>query len=303
MSLKNLLNTMKTDTVLVGEIDRYLMKPNKGSGFVKDDRAKNVWHPSSLGGCPRALIMQMEGIPKSNGKISAVGQRIFDVGHHFGYMIQEYFYDMGILYGEWKCRKCEHRWTDLFKNPSPKVCPNCGEKLWIWYNLDYLEVPVYDEEYNIKGHADCLVKTLGKFRVVELKTIKNRTKGTSQKSVTYDELNKPKDNHIWQVQLYTYSLKKEAEKQLEKLEDIVVLYGAKNDQGIKEFKLRLMEDMYIKPQLEKITMMEEHIRKGIIPNRPKGCTSKSSYGCRFCDYKDLCYSTESNKIKDFMKGE
>lgn len=302
MALKNLLNTMKAETVLVGEIDRYLMKPSAGSGYVKDERETGVWHPSQLYGCERALIFGKLGYP-SPQRVSALGQRIFDTGHHFGYMIQGYLYEMGILYGEWKCRGCGHRWIDMFENPSPKVCPSCKEKLYLWYNLDYLEVPVANEDRSIVGHSDGIVKTLGKFRVLEIKTIKNRTKATHPSSVTYDDLNEPRPEHLWQVSLYTYLINEEAKKHGKKVEDAVILYGAKNDQGLKEFRIKLMPELYVAPQLEKIARMEKAIEEGILPERPAGCTGKTSWDCRFCDYADLCYSTESNKIEDFKKGD
>jgi len=303
VALKNLLNTMKAETVLVGEIDRYLMKPSAGSGYVKDERETGVWHPSSLAGCERSLIFSKVGIPATSQPISALAQRIFDTGHHFGYMIQGYLYEMGILYGEWKCRACGHRWTDLFTNPSPRVCPSCKEDLYIWYNLDYLEVPVRNEKYGIVGHSDGIVKTLGKFRVLELKTIKNRTKATHPSSITYDDLNEPKQDHLWQVSLYTYLINEKAKEVGEKVEDAVILYGAKNDQGLKEFRIKLMPELYVQPQLDKILMMEKHIEEGTVPDRPAGCTEKSSWDCKYCGYKDLCYSTESNKIEDFKKGD
>lgn len=303
MALKNLLSTMKSDTVLVGEIDRYLMKPNKGSGFVKDERAKGVWHPSQLARCERSLIFEMMKFPATSSQVSALGQRIFDVGHHFGYMIQEYLYDMGILYGEWKCRECGHRWLDMFENPSPRKCPNCEKDMYIWYNLDYLEIPIKDAEYNVVGHADGLIKTLGKFRVLELKTIKNRTAGTHPKSETYDDLNAPKEAHLWQTQIYMHFINKMAEKELKSVTDGVILYGAKNDQGLKEFKIKLMHDLYVQPQLDKIRKMEEHIDNGTLPDRPEGCTSRSSWDCKYCGYNMLCYTTDSNKINDYEKGE
>ena len=64
-----------------------------------------------------------------------------------------------------------------------------------------------------------------------------------------------------------------------------------------------MPELYVAPQLEKIARMEKAIEEGILPERPAGCTGKTSWDCRFCDYVDLCYSTESNKIEDFKKGD
>lgn len=297
MALKNLLNTMKTNSVLIGELDRFLMSSkSQGSGFVKDERERGVWHPSSLGGCPRALQFGKVGII-AKSTISAQGQRIFDVGHHFGYMVQGYFYDMGILYGEWRCRECGHRWTDL-ENPSPKTCPSCEKELYIWYNLDYLEIRVRDEEYNITGHADALIKTLGKYRVVELKTIKNRTQGTHPNSSCFEDLSAPQENHLKQVNMYIFVLAKMYPEL--NLEEGLVIYGAKNDQRLKEFPIRLLYDLYVAPQLLNIQIIESAIADERVLPRPEGCVSKTSWDCRFCGYKDVCYSTESNSLKDYQ---
>lgn len=301
MALKNLLQTMKTETVLAGEIDRHLMNPKRKTGFNEDARERGVWHPSSLAGCERALVFGMKGFKPRANAVSSLGQRIFDTGHHFGYMIQEYLYEMGVLYGNWRCRECKHRWADWFENPSPRKCPSCGTETYIWYNMDYMEVPVRDEENNIAGHSDGIIKTQGKFRVLELKTIKNRTAGTPPTSVTYDDLNEPHKAHLWQIGMYIHLINKEAEKVGEKVENGVVMYGAKNDQGLKEFRIRPLYELYVEPQYEKIKRMDKAISEGVVPNRPEGCINKSSWDCRFCNYNHICYETESNLIDDFKK--
>ena len=47
-----------------------------------------------------------------------------------------------------------------------------------------------------------------------------------------------------------------------------------NDQGLKEFRIKLMPELYVAPQLEKIARMEKAIEEGILPERPAGCTEK-----------------------------
>jgi len=296
MSLKDVLKTMKADTVLIGELDRYLLKPSKGSGYVKDDREQGCWHPSSLSGCIRSLFLQRVGVP-SKDKPSSQGKRIFDVGHHFGYILQEYLYDMGILYGEWRCKECGERWTDLFENPSPRVCPHCGKKLYIWSNLDYLEVPIEDDENNVKGHADALIKTLGVYRVAEFKSIKNRDAKTSPRAVTYDDLTQPKDDHRWQVQYYTWVLSKKAEELGYRCEDCLVLYMSKNTQELKEYPMKLMYELYVSPQVEKLNKLNVCLAQNVIPEKPVGCD------CRWCGYKDVCSKLGDAQVEEWTVSE
>lgn len=288
MALKDVFKTMKADTVLIGELDRHLLKPSKGSGYVKDDRETGCWHVSSLAGCIRSLMLSRLGV-RGADKISAQSTRIFDVGHHFGYILQEYLYDMGILYGEWKCKHCGERWTDLFENPSPSVCPHCGKPIRIWESVDYLEVPVVDEEHNVMGHADGLIKTQGCYRIVEFKSIKNRDAKTSPQAVTFNDLSQPKDDHRWQVQYYTWVLSKVAEEQGYRLDDCLVLYMAKNTQELKEYPMKLMEQLYVQPQIEKLNVLNAMLAEGEIPAKPEG------QDCRWCGYREVCKALDEGK--------
>ena len=291
MSIGDLLNTVKNDKVLLDEVDRFLAsKKKKPRGVVKDSRETGVWHVSQLHSCSRSLLFGRLGF-KSNNRKSARGEKIFDTGHSFGYTAQEYLYYMGILYGEWQCRSCGHRWED-YENPSPRTCPECGEELFIWINLDYLEVPLRNDELGIAGHADGVIETKGKKRIVELKTIKNRTKRTHPDSVCFEDLNSPKDSHLWQVSMYEW---------LKGLKYGVVWYRGKNNQQDKEFKTRLIEELHVTPQIEKVKKLNKHLEEKTLPPRPKQATGKSSRFCKWCGYKKICYATEGEQVSDYKE--
>jgi len=282
---------MKLDTVVIGELDRHLLaNGDSGSGYVKDTRDNTGWHPSELGGCERCLVLEKSGVLGKASPVSSVGRRIFDVGHHFGYMMQSYFYDMGILLGEWKCRVCKHIWEDL-DNPSPRICPNCGQKLRIWINLDYREVPISVPEYDIKGHGDALILARSRKRLVELKTIKSRTVATPKTTDCFEDLNAPVYHHLLQLNLYLFG---------KGIEDGIFLYGCKNDQKIREFPIKLLENLYVTPQLEKIKRMNEHISNKTVPARELDRV-KSAGECRWCDLSELCFSVVGWKLSDFIK--
>ena len=118
-------------------------------------------------------------------------------------MIQGYLYDMGILYGEWRCRKCGYRCTDL--KILLRKLPELRERVAYLVQPRLPRIRVRDEEYNITGHADALIKTLGKYRVVEIKTIKNRTQGTHPNSSCFEDLSAPLENHLKQLNMYLCS--------------------------------------------------------------------------------------------------
>ena len=291
MPLDDLLNSVKDGKVLLDEVDRFLESgKKKPRGVINDDREKNVWHVSQLHGCIRAIMFQRFGF-KSKDKVTAKGEKIFDTGHSFGYTAQEYLYYMDKLYGKWRCRLCGHKWVDM-EEPSPRECPNCGEKLYIWHNLSYLEVPARDDELGIAGHADAVTKTKGKKRVVELKTIKNRTERTHPNSTCFEDLNEPKEGHLWQISMYMHLLD---------VRHGVIWYRGKNDQRDKEFTIRLQEELHIDPQIRKVKKLNEHFEEKTMPSRPEFATGKNCWDCKYCGYKDLCYSLDSEDLQDYRE--
>jgi hypothetical protein len=204
MALGTLIKAFRTpqDKGITNELDKYILgkKSSKDLGRPYEERAIGVHHPSALSSvaCIRELVYSWINAPISNQQHSVVSDAIFGAGHDFGYRMQSYFWDMGILLGEWHCIECKHTWLDM-QNPSPRKCPNCGANLELLYNLHYLEVPLFDKEHNIMGRADgALVRDWG-FQLIELKTIKNRDVRTREGMVTFDDLVAPYLSHQYQL--------------------------------------------------------------------------------------------------------
>ncbi len=294
MALGDLLKTLKSPNQTLGnEMDRYLLKL-QGRPFLdqENDREKNVWHPSEISttDCLRRLAFSHVKTPKSNDeKIRAQLRRLFDVGHHFGYQIQGYYWDMGKLLGKWKCQRCEHKWFDMV-NASPRRCPNCDVKLYIWENLKYEEVPVRilrGDRKPIAGHADGVVvdnSTPSGMRVIEIKTIKaaepNWTEEMKATKDYFEKLNQPLDKHLYQANIYMYGLQ---------IMDGIFHYGNKNNQEMKNYNIRLFQP-FLDKQFIKLDTTEAIVDSGKLPERI--VNDKKSEDCKYCPWRTLCYSKD-----------
>jgi hypothetical protein len=203
IALKDLIKTMKQDTVILGSMDRYLMtRPRKSNTYDEEetDGYSSAFHPSMLSknDCIRAIVYSLLHSPKTNLQRSPKGERIFDNGHSWGHQIQGYLYDMGLLLGTWECVYCGNIWTDM-DNPSPKNCPCCehgfvgyvaGEGRW--HDLIYREVAITgvspSGDRKILGHADGLFMINNLKHFLEIKPIKARDRATKRPAVTLEPL-------------------------------------------------------------------------------------------------------------------
>lgn len=300
MALKDILNTFKreggnttasNDHYILPQLDRYLLSLNGNRMTGKpENRAQDCWHPSSLSTvkCLRFLVyLWLKTEPSNPDRVNEKGRLIFDVGHHVGYMFQQYFWDMGILEGLYKCVHCEHQWWGI----SPRKCESCSRDLEIWYNLQYLEVPIQNKERNVIGHSDgCLylegsTPLVPKRRMLEFKTIKNRDFKTPETTLTFDELIQVKAEHAFQGQLY---LDSDTFRELQCNQGSVI-YIAKNTQEKKEFVITSMPEL-VNPMYNKIDIVNNALAEGYLPDRISN--DKSCADCKYCPMKDYCHGAE-----------
>lgn len=292
MAFADILKTFKKPVDnggVLAKVDRYLLSLDGKLLLEKDDeRAKDCFHPSELStnNCIRSMVYKWLKVQVENKAIQPRVKRIFDVGHHKGFIIQQYFWDMGILEGKYECVKCDHVWWDL----SPKTCPNCSTKLFIWDNLNYLEVPIRNKKWNIIGHSDGIIILEGKRVLIELKSIKNRDSKTPEGSVTFEDLQSAKLEHVYQTNLYMDALDEEHGKDgLPFIERGIVIYFAKNNQEMKEFPIRKM-DMMLQPSYQKIIQVNDALEKRYLP--PRIGRIKSDKTCTYCPFKNYCWDND-----------
>lgn len=288
MAFADILKTFKKPADnggVIAKVDRYLLSLDGKLMLERDDeREKDCFHSSELttNGCTRSMVYNWIKAPITNpGTIQPRIKRVFDVGHHKGFILQQYFWDMGILEGMWECVSCDATWWAT----SPKTCPNCNKKLYIWHNLQYLEVPIWNRTWNIKGKSDGIIWQNGRRVLLEFKSIKNRDKATPAESITFDELNQAKEEHVQQANLYMDA----CDEMGLNIERGIIIYFAKNNQNLKEFPIRKM-DMMLDPSYDKINKVNHALEHRYLPERIG--TMKSDKKCQYCPRKNLCWDND-----------
>ena len=285
MAFSDILKTFKRPVDnggIIAKVDRYLLSLEGKSLLEKEDyREQGCFHPSELStnGCTRSIVYNWLKAPVTNGgTIQPRIKRVFDVGHHKGYIIQQYFWDMGILEGNYECMECKHKWWDV----SPKKCTKCRTSLFIWHNLRYNEVPIHNKKWNVKGHSDGIIIQNDRRVLIELKSIKNRDAATSEHAQCFEDLQSAKIEHVYQTNLYMDALDEEGYN----IERGIIIYFAKNNQQLKEFPIRKM-DMMLQPSYNKILAVNHALENKYLPDRLG--TKKSDKVCQYCPRKNLCW--------------
>lgn len=291
MSLKNIFETMKR-TGVTQKLDRWLML-NRGGEDINRNYAINP--PSSALGCSRANYYRRIG--KFAETPSPRLSRIFDNGHYFHDRMQKYFEKMGILKmrevpvfdeeyeimghtdgiidlssTESAILELKSINTDSFKAlREPKedhkaqgcVYLHCAEK-----HRRYLK-ETYKTKQAFKRSEKIRAKRYAKmydFLVDEPWEGGKTKEEIAQKKV---------DEHL-KFDSILYGL-------VNPLSTVVFLYEDKNTQEIKEFQVKMNEEL-LAEVLVKYAENNEYYRKGELP--PRECTSKS----RTCNFATECFS-------------
>jgi len=137
------------------------------------------------------------------------------------------------------------------------------------------EVPIKDKDLRISGRTDALIRVpgkdgTGKIVLVELKSANDKQ---FNRMMSQD---KPKDEHLKQIQLYMH---------LTGIEDGLILVENKNNQDLWEYWCKY-DPIMASELIEKIKMVNSHIDAEILPNRE---FDKTSFECRYCDFRNECW--------------
>ena len=126
--------------------------------------------------CPRNQAIRTIKNQSIEEVITLKNELIFGMGFCFEDIIRKYFADERIIYGDWKCRKCdwEHITWDAeldvsgvnqkyitldYAGPSkigilkPECCPKCGAD-----DFKYEELQFYDDDLFVTGHPDGVIE-------------------------------------------------------------------------------------------------------------------------------------------------
>ena len=148
--LKAFLATSKRDTRLMGAVERHVLSR------PFDDRDMGYIHPSDIikdDWCALAQYHALKGnYVETRDKPTARLASIFAEGHTIHAKWQNWFKEMGVLYGLWKTSSKDY---------------------WEWgISLgEYKEVPLRSDKHMMRGHADGWIKGLGDDCLIEIKSL------------------------------------------------------------------------------------------------------------------------------------
>jgi hypothetical protein len=269
--LKKFLDAKKTNPRLIGDIERHLMtRP-------AEKRSTNVLHPSEMvkaDWCLRASYFALTGAEVKKDKPNLRLQSIFDEGHSIHAKWQNWFSEMGVLYGLWQFGRDDNMtWAtskDLAGQPS-KV---------------YKEVPLVLPELMIAGHADGWIKGIGDDCLIEIKSIGAGTlrfeapellaKADGDLTKAWRSIRRPFRTHILQGQMYLELAKRVHGDAAPK--EIVFLYELKADQDYREFTIKADYE-FVASIFEKAEIVVAAVKAGT----PLECTNNGALGCKQCN--------------------
>ena len=248
-------------------------------------------HPSEMAKddwCPRSSWYKITGVEESDARaFNLKSMNIFAEGHNIHDKWQRWMWAAGGLAGKWKCQDCAHVWEAT----SPDECPAC-----LATNIRYAEVPISSDQYRIIGHADGLWVDSEGTAVVEIKSVGLGTirwdaprlyEGYADGDLSLDELwkriKRPLTTHRRQVNLYMHCLG---------IHKAIVIYEWKPSQDVKEFQLSYDKEL-VRPMLNGAEEVIRHLEAGVVPLKPSSATHKSCQFCRFCPYKNHCWSKDA----------
>lgn len=273
--LKRFLDAKKTDSRLMGDIERHLMKR------PESDRRTDVLHPSEIikaDWCHRYAFYLLKGGKKKANKPGLRLQSIFDEGHAIHHKWQSWFTEMGVMYGKWNCLYCEGTFTAT----SPTKCAYCDAKASL---LQYGEVAMIDDKLRIAGHTDGWIKGIGEDCLIEIKSIGVGTLRFEApellRDVDYDltkawkNIRRPFRGHLLQGQMYLELAKRMYGEEAPK--EIVFIYELKADQDYKEFTVKADYDI-----VERVFYAAQKVIDAVEADVMPKCNVDSS-GCKQCD--------------------
>jgi hypothetical protein len=270
--LKRFLDAGKAGSRLTTSLERHLQRR------PADKRDYTVLHPSEIikrDWCKRASYFLLRGAERVADKPNLRLQSIFDEGHYIHAKWQNWFYEMGILHGNFRCFSCEK----MTWGTSPDSCEHCG-----FQNLEYSEVTLRDDDRRIKGHTDGWIKDDKGDVLIEIKsigpgTIRNDApellmEYNGDLSKAFKNIKRPFASHLMQGQMYLELMRRMGTP----VEGIIFIYELKADQDYKEFPM-------VKPDFEIVEHVfeaAERVVKAVEADTPLDCNNNPGSTCKQC---------------------
>jgi len=128
----------------------------------------------------------------------------------------------------------------------------------------------------ISGRADAVISDGKTLYVVDIKGING---------IIFNNLKKPKPDHIDQIQLYLHFLKQKKG---------ILLYVNKDTQELKEFIIDYSQER-VKFLLKGLSELKKKIDSNIIP--PRLPDWPENWQCRYCPFKEICLPAGEGNVK------
>jgi CRISPR/Cas system-associated exonuclease Cas4 (RecB family) len=258
ISPKDMKRILNSPYRLLPVAERYLLENNAEKTMERD---KLHLHPSEIckkDWCPRQSYYRIIGLPEPEESFTLQRLNVFAEGHLIHQKWQEWLTKAGVL--------------------------------------SQSEVPIFNKEHRIMGHADGIVTDKQGTAVLEIKsvgvgTVRFEDYGLfapyAKKEITLEQLwasiKHPFDSHVRQLQLYMYCLG---------IEHGIILYEWKATQEAKEFSVEYQPEL-IAPILASCMSVQSSLDEEIPPSRPLWL-SPDHRVCKNCPFKAECWRNENS---------
>ena len=269
--LKAFLNTNKRETRLMGALERHVL----AQPF--DERDQSYIHPSDIirsDWCALAQYHALKGnYIETRDKTTLRLSSIFAEGHTIHAKWQNWFKDMGVLYGLW----------------SDSTGTSWAVSKDVHKSVGYAEVPLRSDKYMMRGHADGWIKGLGDDCLIEIKSIGTGTirmempalmaQYNNDIDVVWKNIRTPLRSHQLQGQVYLHlcHLMLEEGSLPSAPDEIVFIYELKANQEYKEFVVK-----YNPEYTAEIFDKAHDVAWAAENNRPPVCNLDPEKGCKRC---------------------
>lgn len=251
---KDMKRIMTSPYRLLAPVERYLLETNDEKTSHRDTQHL---HPSEIckkDWCPRSSYYKIMGLPEKPESFTLQRLNVFATGT----MIHE-------------------KWQDWLTKAGV---------------MEQAEVPIYDEEHRIMGHADGVIKDKKGRAVLEIKSVGMGTirfedyelflrysRGEVNFEGVWTAIKHPFPSHLRQAMLYMYCLD---------IQDGLILYEWKPTQEVKEFAITYQPEI-VEPILASCLSVVRALDAKVAPERPMWL-SPDHRVCKFCPYKAECWN-------------
>jgi hypothetical protein len=272
--LKAFLNSNKRETRLLGALERHVL----AQPF--DERDQSYIHPSDIIKSEWCALAQYHAIKgnyvETRDKPTLRLASIFAEGHTIHAKWQNWFKDMGVLYGRWDT-PVGYTWA------TSKDIVGVNNKV-------YKEVPLRSDKHMMRGHADGWIKGLGDDCLIEIKSIGTGTirmempalmaQYDNDIDVVWKNIRTPLRSHQLQGQIYLHlcHLMVETGDLKTAPNEIVFIYELKANQEYKEFVIKYNPE-YTAELFDKAL----DVAWAVNNNRPPVCNIDPEKGCKRCE--------------------